>query len=47
VEDEKVLEFVGNVLIPLFEEVKKVQDEINLTISKSNERPYQKLNYKL
>ncbi len=47
VEDEKVLEFVENVLIPLFEEVKKVQDEMNLIIAESKTKPYVKLDYKL
>jgi hypothetical protein len=47
VEDFKLLQFVEEVLIPLFQQVKKVQDEMNLIIAESKTKPYVKLDYKL
>ena len=47
VEDFKLLQFVEEVLIPLFQQVKKVQEEMNLIIAESKTKPYVKLDYKL
>lgn len=47
VEDFKLLQFVEEVLIPLFQQVKKVQVEMDLIIAESKTRPYVKLDYKL
>lgn len=47
VEDFKLLQFVEEVLIPLFQQVKKVQEEMDLIIAESKTKPYVKLDYKL
>lgn len=47
VEDFKLLQFVEEVLIPLFQQVKKVQEEMDLIIAESKTKPYIKLDYKL
>jgi len=47
VEDFKLLQFVEEILIPLFQQVKKVQEEMNLIIAENKSKPYVKLDYKL
>ncbi|MCA9376741.1 hypothetical protein H6762_03400 [Candidatus Nomurabacteria bacterium] len=46
-EDFKLLQFVEEILIPLFQQVKKVQEEMNLIIAENKSKPYVKLDYKL